>query len=185
MVGGGALVAVAYVSRIGELLRARGLTVSELHRRLTAEGETISRTALDRLASDRPVADAHLAALLPVLRVLDVPIEEAFRPVDAEEAARRRRVRAATARLLRPGRAVQGADSISPEAEAALDEAIARAAAALRARRPDLFDRRGRPRKRAIARMLAEATQGGRYADEQRYASIADRAAAAIDGAGA
>jgi hypothetical protein len=45
--------AVAYVSRIGELLRARGLTVSELHRRLAGEGEVVSRTALDRLASDR------------------------------------------------------------------------------------------------------------------------------------
>lgn len=178
--------AVAYVSRIGELLRARGLTVSELHRRLTAEGEVVSRTALDRLASDRPVADAHLAALLPVLRLLDLPIEEAFRPVDTEEAERRRRVRDAAARLLRPRRAARDAAvGISPEADAALDEVIARASAALRARRPDLFDRRGRPRKRAIARMLAEAVQGGRYAGEQRYASIADRAVAAIDGAGA
>jgi transcriptional regulator with XRE-family HTH domain len=177
--------AVAYVSRIGELLRARGLSVSELHRRLTAEGEVVSRTALDRLASDRPVSDAHLAALLPVLRVLDVPIEDAFRPVDTEEAERRRRVRAATTRLLRPKRPARDAAGVSPEAEAALDEVIVRASAALRARRPDLFDRRGRPRKRAIARMLAEATQGGRYAGEQRYASIADRAVDAIDGAGA
>jgi transcriptional regulator with XRE-family HTH domain len=175
--------AVAYVSRIGELLRARGLTVSELQRRLAEDGETVSRTALDRLASDQPVADAHLAALMPVLRLLDVPVEEAFRPVNAAEADRRRRARAAAARLLRSGRPPADA-GISPEADTALDEVIARASATLRVRRPDLFDRRGRPRKRAIARMIAEAVPGGRYAGEERYASIVGRAAAAIDADG-
>lgn len=176
--------AVAYVSRIGELLRTRGMTVAELQRRLAEQGAAVSRTAIDRLASDKPVVDAHLAALLPVLRLLDVRIEDAFRPVDAAEAERRRGVRAAATRLKRARGSSTDDAGISPEAAAALDEAIGRASTALRTRRPDLFDRRGRPRKRAIARTIAEASQGERYAGEEWYASITDRAAALIDADG-
>ena len=92
----------AYVSRLGGVLRTRGLSVSELHRRLAAGGTRVSRTALDRVVSDRPVTAAYLPVLLPVLELLQVSVQDAFEAVNAPRAEERRRVRATATRLLRP-----------------------------------------------------------------------------------
>jgi hypothetical protein len=119
------------------------------------------------------VTAAYLPVLLPVLELLQVSVQDAFEAVDAPRAEERRRVRATATRLLRPPRA----ERLSAKADTALDETIERARAVLRAEHPELFDRRGRPRKRAIARMIAEATQGQPYADAARYDGITDRAA--------
>jgi hypothetical protein len=69
------------------------------------------------------------------------------------------------------------AEHFSAETDAALDATIEGARSVLRAKHPEVFDRRGRPHKRAIARMIAQATQGRPYANAARYDGITDRAA--------
>lgn len=176
-----------YVSRLREVLRERGLTVSDLHRTLTARGHRVSRTALDRVTSHVPIAGARLGVLLPVVTILDVDIRELFRPVSAEEGRERRRVHDDAAELLRLASpsSPSGPRTLSARAEASYDAAITQATGALRSTRPDLFDARGRPRKRAIARMIAEATAGRTDVSGGTYDAILGRAAAVIASRGA
>src|ERR1700736_2892854 len=60
-----------YVSRLGWVLRDRKLPVSELRRRLGQRGHTVSRGALDRLMSERPLRTVDLDVLMPGLEELD------------------------------------------------------------------------------------------------------------------
>jgi hypothetical protein len=149
------------------------MSVSELHRRLAEAGHRVTRAALDQLVTDQPIRSAQIAVLVPVLDLLGLEPRHAFRAISAEEAEERRRVRAAARGLLdrrRAGR--ERPTGVSAEAEAAYDDAIALAARALRANHPHLFDGRGRPLRRKIAREIAAR------AGERRTASAADYAAA-------
>lgn len=160
---------VAYVSTLGEELRRRGITIADLQRRLAARGLRVSRRAIDRIVSDRPIAMVSLSTVLPILDELRMPFEDAFRSLSTDDEDSKRRARARAARLLAgsPARA-----AFSPEVEAELDDAIARSAAILRTQRPDLFDARGRPRRRALMRALEEQLGSRRYATEAEYAAL-------------
>ena len=103
-----------YVSRLGGVLRDRKLPVSELRRRLGQRGHTVSRGALDRLMSERPLRTVDLDVLMPVLEELDVEFRAAFEhvPAAAVEAqlARQPVVRQA-ARMLGRRQALAAADA--------------------------------------------------------------------------
>src|SRR6266849_3901725 len=74
-----------YVSRLGWVLRDRNLPVSELRRRLGQRGHTVSRGALDRLMSERPLRTVDLDVLMPILEELDVEFRAAFEHLPAAE----------------------------------------------------------------------------------------------------
>lgn len=168
--------AQSYVSRLSDELRARGISVSQLHRRLAAAGHRVSRTALDKVVSDEPTTAAYLPVLLPVLDLLGLDAGDVYKPMTPAEAARHRAVRASTRHLLRAGRKLPSpSTSFSSDVESQMDDAIEAAAALLRPRRPDLFDARGRPRRRAIARAIAEQATDQRFLDEAAYTELTDR----------
>jgi hypothetical protein len=149
-----------FVSRLAEAMQARGLGVSELRRRLEQRGYRVSRAALDRLVSDRPVHEVTLDILVPVLEELRVDLASAFERVDAAQARARLSTRAAARRAVRDlptGRSPTGDRRARvAAANAELDAVSDRMEAALRARRPELFDRRGRLRRRALTELLVE-----------------------------
>lgn len=96
-----------YVSRLGLVLRDRHLGVSELQRR----GHPISRGALDRLMSRRPVQSVDLDVLAPVLDELGVDFRTVFEklppPVAQAEAIARPAARKAAQRITRRGALIQ------------------------------------------------------------------------------
>ena len=150
-----------FVSRLGRVLRDRQLKVGDLHRRLHARGHAISRGAIDRLVSDRPVHKVELEVLVPVLEELDVSFQDAFARVPSETVVEREAARPAaveTARRL----AADSRRARLAEADAELDEVASRLERDLRTTHPELFDRRGRLRQRALSRLLLERSGGKR-----------------------
>jgi hypothetical protein len=158
------MAATVHVSRLGDLLRQRRLSVPKLQGRLAARGYPTSRGALDRLASDEPIEEIRLSVVRPILRELGVPFEAVFEEIDADELAARRQ-RHAQARALaravgRPG----AADGAGPAGEVPTEElrsVIARAAAELARSHPGLVDARGRVRRRALEAALRERLGDG------------------------
>ncbi|HEY3081965.1 MAG TPA: hypothetical protein VGM69_18905 [Chloroflexota bacterium] len=175
----------AYVSLIGEQLDRRGMSVSELHRRLAEAGHRVTRAALDQLVTDQPIRSAQIAVLVPVLDLLGLEPRHAFRAISPEEAEERRRVRAAARGLLARRAGRERTTGVSAEAEAAYDDAIALAARALRATHPHLFDARGRPLRRKIARAIAARAGDRRSATETEYAAVTERAGRVLGRLGA
>jgi hypothetical protein len=172
----------AYVSLIGQQLRERGMSVSDLHRQLAGAGHRVSRAALDHLVTDQPIRNVNLSVLVPVLDLLALPPHDAFRPVDPEEAAARRRARAARRAVLRAVKQARRT-GLSDEAASAYDDAVALAARALRPTHPELFDKRGRPLRRKIAAYLAERAGGQAHLlTEGQYAAVTERAARVVRG---
>ena len=145
-----------FVSRLGLVLRDRHLGVSELQRRLQRRGHPISRGALDRLMSRRPVQSVDLDVLVPVLDELGVDFRTAFEqlptPVAQAEAIARPAAREAAQRITRRGALI--------EADLELEQASNRLQAELRTLHPELFDRRGRLRRRMLERLLVERAEG-------------------------
>src|SRR6266508_3221666 len=112
------MAATVHVSRLGDLLRQRRLSVPKLQGRLAARGYPMSRGALVRLASDEPIEEIRLSVVRPILRELDVPFEAVFEEIDADELAARRQRHArarALARAIGRPRPVDGAGPAGDE----------------------------------------------------------------------
>lgn len=158
------------VSTIGAVLRRRGIGVSELQRRLAGRGIHVSRGALDRLASDRPLRLVNFDLLLPILEELGITLGDPFRTLPRQELDRQRaatsEAQQATQMLTssKPGATVA---ALLDGADRADDELSRRAEELLRRQHPEAFDARGRLRKRALARALASRFGGTRLTGEQ------------------
>src|SRR5262249_14730372 len=86
---GSAVPNAVYVSRIGRRLRERGSRPRDLRRRLAERGIAVSRSALDRLVSERPLDDVRLGVVLPILEEVDLDFRDAFERISAQEAEQR------------------------------------------------------------------------------------------------
>ena len=144
------------IPRLRRLLSERRLGLDELHRRLAAKGSAPSRAALARLAQERPIRVIRIDTVVPVLEELAVPFGSLFESLPRAEWERRdladgKARDVASALVDRNGRGIRG-DTAQHET----DIAIARLHEDLRARSPELFDGRGRLRKRALVARLTE-----------------------------
>jgi len=171
------------ISTLGTALKRKGIGVSELQRRLASRDVHVSRGALDRLVSDRPLKSISFDLLLPVLDELGIQLGEPFVAMPGDELLQRD---AATtlgreaARSLANGDATEVPSAIVDEADHVDQESIDRLDGQLRREHPEAFDKRGRLRKRALARALATRFGGRRLSGEQVDAVMAaGRAAAA------
>ena len=138
------------VSTIGVALRQRGIGVGELQRRLAERGIRVSRGALDRLASDRPLKAINFELLLPILEELGITLGEPFVALPNDELERQQAARALgreAARNLANGDATGSAvAALVDEADLADDDSIdrldateaARAGSAMNARDLDM-----------------------------------------------
>ncbi len=164
-----------FVSRLGRVLRERHLRVGDLQRRLHQRGHAVSRGALDRLMSERPVHTVELDVLVPVLEELEVDFAAAFARVPAEVASQqatdRPAARDAARRLARQTRRQRLA-----EADAELDDVARRLKDDLRRSHPELFDGRGRLRQRALAQLLLDRFGGKRTISGDELRALMDRA---------
>jgi hypothetical protein len=165
MIGsGGGVSKVVYVSRIGRRLRERGMRPGDLRRRLAERGIAISRSALDRLVSERPLDDVRLGVVLPVLEEVDLDFRDAFEavsPEDAEGRMRRARLVNRTADQIYLGAAGDSAaDGAEAQVEAELAGVLARARSALRERLPQVFDKRGRLRRKRLEEAISARLPG-------------------------
>ena len=155
------------IPRLRRLLRERRLALDEFHRRLVAKGDAPSRAALARLAQERPIRVIRMETVLPILEELEVPFATLFESLPRAEWERREsangQARAvATVLVDRNGR---GARRATPEDET--DAAIQRLQDDLRVRSPELFDDRGRLRKRALVARLTERFGSRRVEGEE------------------
>jgi hypothetical protein len=171
------------VSTIGSTMREQGIGVAELRRRLAARGITVSRGALDRLVSERPLKLVNFDLLLPVLQELGITLGDPFVavPADAleltEQAAHRARFATrALANGARVGQVAAMLDAADQDDAATIDHLEQR----LRREHPEAFDKRGRLRKRALSRALV-ARFGGRSLTKEQVDDViaAGREAAA------
>jgi hypothetical protein len=164
------------VSRLGRALRARQLRVGDLQRRLHQRGHAVSRGALDRLMSNRPVKTVDLDILIPVLDELGVPFEAAFTRIPSdtlvEQAAARPGARETARWAARAGRSNVAA------ADAELAAVADRLEENLRTSHPDLFDKRGRLRQRALERLLLERFGGKSIISGDQLHDLLDHARA-------
>jgi hypothetical protein len=144
------------IPRLRRVLKERHLALDELHRRLLARDDAPSRAALARLARERPIRVIRIDTVTPVMEELSVPFEALFESVPRAEWERRQlangQARAVAAALVDSN----GRDGRTARADAETDAAIARIERELRARSPELFDDRGRLRKRALVARLVE-----------------------------
>jgi hypothetical protein len=145
------------IPRLRRVLTERKLALDELHRRLVARGDAPSRATLARLAQEKPIHTIRIDSVLPVMEELDVPFAALFETVTRADWERRQTANSQAelaARALVRGRV--GGRNREAIAEAETDAVIARLAKDLRATNPELFDSRGRLRKRAVVGELAE-----------------------------
>lgn len=145
------------IPRLRRLLAERHLAIDELHQRLIARGGAPSRATLARLAQDKPIRTIRIDSVLPVMEELDVSFAALFEAVPRAEWERKQaangQAHAAAGALVR-----SRADRRKPaaDAEAETDAVIARLEQDLRTSSPELFDDRGRLRKRALVSRLSE-----------------------------
>ena len=158
------------VSTIGAALRQRGMGVGELQRRLAERGINVSRGALDRLASDRPLKAVNFELLVPVLEELGIELGEPFMALPSEEHERQRTARALaleTARSMANGHTEGAEAALIDEADEADAETAAQLDALIRRQHPEVFDSRGRLRRRALTRALTTRFGGTRLTRDQ------------------
>jgi hypothetical protein len=158
------------VSTIGAALRQRGMGVGELQRRLAERGINVSRGALDRLASDRPLKAVNFEMLVPVLEELGITLGEPFMTLPGEEHERQRRARALalqTARSMANGHTEAAEAALMDEADEADAETASQLDALIRRQHPEVFDSRGRLRRRALTRALTTRFGGTRLTRDQ------------------
>lgn len=159
------------VSTIGPTLRRRGIGVAELQRRLAQRGIHVSRGALDRLASDQPLRSVNFDLLLPVLEELGITLGEPFVALPSDELERRQTAHALareTAQGLAHGQPPSAAAQALVDEADHVDEAmIEQLDRQLRRDHPEAFDARGRLRRRALTRALAQRFGGLRLSGEQ------------------
>jgi hypothetical protein len=167
---------VVYISRIGEALEARHLTISRLQERLAARGIRVSRGALTRLASDEPIEEIRLSVIGPVLDELRLTFESAFDQVDPTDVDARRRVRSQAKTLAglttsnAPEKDAGTPAPIDPREE--LRTVVARSLDQLKATYPDIVDRRGRVRRRALAKAIEKQLGGTRPLTSDEYSRV-------------
>jgi hypothetical protein len=163
-----------FVSRLGRVLRGRRMRVADLQRRLHERGHPVSRGALDRLMSERPVHTVDLDVLMPVLEELNVDFASAFARVPTETAealeSARPEARDTARRLAREVRRKRLA-----EADAELDDVADRLERELKDSHPELFDARGRLRQRVLSRLLLEQFGGKRVLSGQEFWELTHR----------
>ncbi len=134
------------VSTIRTALRERGMGVGELQRRLGDRGIRVSRGALDRLASDRPLEAVNFELLVPVLEELGITLREPFMALPSGEHEPLRRALALavqTARRLAAGQTEAAEAAPIDEANEADADMADRFGALLRRWDPEVFDSRG------------------------------------------
>jgi hypothetical protein len=145
------------IPRLRRLLAERNLALDELHRRLTARGGAPSRATLARLAQEKPIRTIRIDSVLPVMEELEVAFEALFEALPRADWEKKQaangEAHAAAGALVR-GRA--GRRNRAENAEAETDAVIARLEQDLRTSSPELFDDRGRLRKRALVSRLTE-----------------------------
>ena len=150
------------IPRLRRVLRERHMDLAELHRRLLARGHAPSRATLARLAQERPIATIRTESIIPVLEELELPLGALFETVPLAEWEHQHRANGqarATARALSEQRAGRRGTR-REDAAAETDAVITRLERELRTSDPELFDARGRLRKRALVRRLAERFGG-------------------------
>ncbi len=162
------MAADVYISRLGNVLRERQLAVSELQRRLWQRGHSISRGALDRLMSERPVRTVDLEILVPLLEELDVDFHAAFEHVPCA---------VAEAHVAAYPVARQAAQQVAHRhalaaADAELKRAVEHLEDELRQAHPELFDARGRLKQRALERLLVERSGGNDILEGDALATL-------------
>jgi len=158
------------VSTIGTALRERGMGVGELQRRLADRGIHVSRGALDRLASDRPLKAVNFELLVAVLEELGITLGEPFMALPSEEYERQRKARALalqTARSMANGHTDGAGAPLVNEADEADAKAREQLDALIRHQHPEVFDSRGRLRRRALGRALTTRFGGTRLTRDQ------------------
>ena len=145
------------IPRLRRVLAERQMALDELHRRLVARGDAPSRATLARLAQEKPIRTIRIDSVLPVMEELAVPFAALFEAIPRADWERRQaangQAHAAAGALVRrrAGRRHRVAN-----AEAETDAMIAELEEDLRASSPELFDDRGRLRKRALVSRLTE-----------------------------
>jgi hypothetical protein len=162
ILGKGKLVAdTVIIPRLRRVLTERKLALDELHRRLVARGDAPSRATLARMAQEKPIHTIRIDSVLPVMEELDVSFAALFETVTRSDWERRQ---TANGQAQLAARAVVGrrAGRRNREAiaEAETEAVIAGLEEDLRATSPELFDSRGRLRKRALVGQLAERFGG-------------------------
>jgi hypothetical protein len=175
--------AMRVVSTIGATMREQGIGVAGLQRRLATRGVRVSRGALDRLVSERPLKSVNFDLLLPVLDELGITLGEPFLAlrVDELERTERARTRARDAsRALANGQPTSTLAAIVDEADGADQSMMEHLEQQIRREHPEAFDKRGRLRKRALSRALVTRF-GGRHLSREQVDDViaAGREAAA------
>ena len=131
---------------------------------------SVSRGALDRLVSDRPLKSVNFELLMPVLDELGITLGEPFVAIPGEELERTeqatRQAREAS-RAFANGVPAPQLAAVKKEADDADDSTIQRLEQRLRREHPEAFDKRGRLRKRALTRALVTHFGGRRLTREQ------------------
>jgi hypothetical protein len=171
------------ISTLGTALKRKGIGVSELQRRLASRDVHVSRGALDRLVSDRPLRSISFDLLLPVLDELGVQLGEPFVAMPGDEVLERdtaRTLAREATRDLANGEPTEIASVLVDDADGVDRESINRLDGLIRRDHPEAFDKRGRLRKRALASALT-ARFGGRSLSSDQVDDViaAGRAAAA------
>ena len=145
------------IPRLRRVLAEHNLALDELHRRLIARGNAPSRATLARLAQEKPIQTIRIDSVLPVMEELDVSFAALFEAVPRVDWERRQAANGqahATAGALVRRRVDRRNRATNAEAET--DAVIARLEQDLRTDSPELFDDRGRLRKRALVNRLTE-----------------------------
>jgi len=151
------MVDTVIIPRLRRVLAERNLALDELHRRLIARGNAPSRATLARLAQEKPIQTIRIDSVLPVMEELDVSFAALFEAVPRVAWERRQAANGqaqATAGALVRSRVDRRNRAANAEAET--DAVIARLEQDLRTDSPELFDERGRLRKRALVNRLTE-----------------------------
>ena len=142
------------IPRLRRVLTERNLALDELHRRLVERGDAPSRATLARLAQERPIRSIRVDSILSVMEELELPFGALFETVPRAEWERRRAANGQAHAAA--GELVRRRSTRATKADEETDTVIARLEQDLRVDSPDLFDDRGRLRKRALVTRLAE-----------------------------
>src|ERR1700674_3873282 len=134
------------ISTLGAALKRKGIGVSELQRRLASRDVHVSRGALDRLVSDRPLRSISFDLLLPVLDELGVQLGEPFVAMPGEDVLERdtaRTLAREATRSLANDEPNEVASLLVDEADREDQESIERLDSQIRRDHPEAFDKRG------------------------------------------
>jgi hypothetical protein len=144
------------IPQLRRVLTERRLALDELHRRLVARGNAPSRATLARLAQERPILTIRADTVLPVIDELGVPLSALFETMPRAEWQRRLTANGQAHSAARAMARPRSSQRSAATADAETDTVIASLERDLRANSPELFDARGRLRKRALIAQLAK-----------------------------